>query len=327
MATRQRKVERHRAKRHKKQRDRQVFTLRHKQRLASDAHPIHACVVNRNWREAGEATILMAREVAAGHVSMAAFLVDIWAMGLKDAWGRTDIPASKFDESVARLDEQLEKCSLNLGTARHLVYGGIQLARDLGFRLPRRYERWTALLGTLPEGESPDMSIFLCGGKIRLICSYQDLKARIIGTTPEKFLNRPDVEFIMGDDDFTLVDDDDDEFNDMVTELVQKMLDRARQWCFANGQVPHPLLSEVISASLEAIIQGTPPDIDPENDIIEALSDEQQEEVMRQTASFLSASFAHDPDGLSTAMEQFDGFMHSMASSQGLADVFGLGED
>lgn len=180
---------------------------------------------------------------------MAAFLVDLWAMGLKDAWGRTDISYSEFDEGISGLDARLGTRPLNLGTAKHLVYGGIELARELGFRLPRRYERWTAILGSLPKGETPDMSLFRCDGKVRLVCNMQDLESRLIGTTPDKFLARGDVDFILGDDDFTLADDEDDAVDDAITEFEQAMVDRARQWCFANGQTPHPLLPELIRAS------------------------------------------------------------------------------
>lgn len=323
MGTRQRKVERQRLKRKQKKRQLRVLSLRGERHLKSDAHPLHACVVNRHWHEDGMASILMTRHLANGRLTLAAFLVDRWAMGLKDAWGRTDISVSEFDEYVARMGEHLDTCSLDLATARHLVYGGIDLARRLGFRLPRRYERWTAILGPLPEGETPDMSLFLDNGKIRLICSQRDLEARLIGTTPEKFLARPDVGYILGDDGLTLVDEEEDKSADLVSQLEQAMLLRAQQWCFANGQTPHPLLPEVVGAAMEAMTQSVSPDQDPDEDIA-ALSDEQRDEMVRQVRSFLSASLHHDHAALHAAMAQFDGFMTSFESPQELFDGLDL---
>lgn len=325
MGNRQRKVERRRVKRQKRRRDRDVGALRQTQRMRSDAGALHACVVNKDWREHAEATILLARDVAPRRVTMAAFLVDTWAMGLKDAWGRTDISYSEFDEAIGRLDEQLGVCPLNLGLARHLVYGGIKLARELGFRLPRRYERWTAVLGPLPQGESPDMSLFLCNGEIRLICSMRDLESRLVGTTPERFLARPDVHYILGDDDFTLLDDEDDEAFDAMAEFEQAMVDRVKQWCFANGQTPHPLLPHVVGAFSEALFQMMPDYLDEDGEL-ESLPDHVTPEVAERTASFLGMSFANDPQGCAAAMAQFDAFMESVGSPEALFEALGLGE-
>lgn len=325
MGQRRRKVGRHRVKRQKHRHDNRIVAMRQEQRAGTDAGALHACLVNDGWRENGKATILMARDIGPLRVAMAAFLVDLWAMGLKDAWGRTDISYSEFDEGISGLDAQLGTHPLNLGTAKHLVYGGIELSRELGFRLPRRYERWTAILGPLPKGETPDMSLFRCDGKIRLVCSMRDLESRLIGTTPDKFLARPDVDFILADDDFTLVDDEDDAVDDAITEFEQAMVDRARQWCFANGQTPHPLLPELIGAFNEALVQSLPPDFDI-NDEVDSLSD-QRGEVMERMASFLAASFHEDPAAFETAMVQFDGFMNSVGSPEELFESLGLQEE
>lgn len=252
---------------------------------------------------------------------MAAFLVDTWAMGLKDAFGRVDIACSEFDDQMSRLDEQLGIARLDIGTARHLVYGGIELAGELGFRLPRRYERWTAILGPLPEGESPDMSLFRPDGRIRLWCSMRDLEARLIGSTPEKFLARADVEYVLGDDDFTLVDEEDDEVNDVVTMLEGAMLDRVKAWCFAHGQTPHPLLREVVGASLQSTIESMPPDFDLEDDVQTLPEDQQAEDRMM---SFLSATVRDDPTGLKVAMTQFAGFMQDTGSPEELIKMLSL---
>jgi hypothetical protein len=108
-----------------------------------------------------------------------------------------------------------------------------------------------------------------------------------------------------------------------VSQLEQAMLLRAQQWCFANGQTPHPLLPEVVGAAMEAMTQSVSPDQDPDEDI-EALSDEQRDEMVCQVRSFLSASLHHDPAALEAAMAQFDGFMTSFESPQELFDALDL---
>jgi hypothetical protein len=287
------------------------------------AGALHACVVNRGWREVGKASILVARTIGPQRTAMAAFLVDLWAMGLKDAYGRTDISFEEFDECVAEVDAQLGTCPLNIGTARDLVYGGIELARELGFRLPRRYERWTAILGPLPDGESPDMSLFRYDGKIRLECSTKDLESRLVGISPEEFLARPDVDAEVFDDEFTLVDDEADALDDMISQMEEAMVDRAKQWCFANGQTPHPLLSKMVGAFMEAVVQGLPPDYELD-ERADPIPEAQSDQLAQQAASFLAASFEDDPEALSAAMTQFDGFVKSLGSPEDLIEGFGL---
>lgn len=317
MGTRQRKLERRRVQRKKKQREKHVVSLRRELQPRGDAHPVHACMANRNWADLGKASILFARQTGPSSVTLAAFLVDTWAMGLKDAWGRTEISRSEFDEYVSRYRETLETCPLDVGLARHLVYGGIQLSRELGFKLPPKYRRWTAVLGPLPEGESPDMELFRDEGKIRVVCSQRDFEARLIGTTPEKFLNRPDVEYMLGDDDFSLLDDDDEDnpVDEAVGHLEQAMLQRISQWCFANGQQPHPLLPDVIDAVLLSTVQGLPDDLDPEAPV-ESLSEGGEEAMSQQMERFLSASFRDDPSGYDKAMEQLMSFIASTGSPE-----------
>ncbi len=165
----QRKTERRRQRCKQKKREARVFALRRERHLSDHSHPLYSCVVNRDWRKCGEASILLARTVSPTSVTLAAFLVDLWAMGLKDAWGRTDLPVSEFDDSVRRMDERLGTRALKIESARDIVYGGIQLARDSGFRLPRKHECWAAVLGPLPDGESPDMSLFSPGGPLVIV--------------------------------------------------------------------------------------------------------------------------------------------------------------
>lgn len=321
MAARSKKLEKHRKKR-KERLHRQ--TKSQEQRLRSDCHPVHACLVNRFWEEDGKASIFLARVVGRRRLTLAAFLVDLWAMGLKDAWGRVDISFNEFDEYIASAEEHLGMCPLDLETAKHIVYGGIDLARELGFRLPRRYERWTSVLDPLPAGVSPDRSLFLRDGKILLTCSHRDLRERLEGTTPDRFLQRPDVDFIMEGSDFTLVDPELDDFNDVVTQLEEAFVNKVRQWCFANGQVPHPLLPEVASAMLEATMQTIPEDADLDEEV-PSLSSDQEDETFQQMIGFLSVScHDQDPAEVHKALDQFFGFMKGDGSYQGLLETLDI---
>ncbi len=321
MGTRQRKIERKRKKRHEKNRSIQSRNLRFEQRAVSDAHALHACIVNEGWEEAGEASIYVARKTSSGRLTTAAFLVDLWGMGLKDAWGNVSATNEEFQHTMANVDEKLGACKLDLLMAKHLVYGGIQLAREVGFRLPRRYERWTGVLGPLPDGVAPDMSHFLKDGKILLTCSERDLKSRLIGTTPENFLTRSDVSYALADGDFTLVDDVEDECQDALQTFEDTMIERAQQSCFDNGEQPHPLLSEIVAASIENTLQSMPEDED--EDTMEPVAESADLDKINDLIYTMLATVAdRDPDGLPIAMGQFQRFVENSAGVEEMLSSF-----
>lgn len=319
MGSRQGKVDRKRRKRQQKQQVRRTDSLRLRHRVAGDAHPCYVCLATENWRDAGLASILFAREVAPRRVTMAAFLVDTWAMGLKDAWGHIDMAASEFEEMVATHRQRTGLAPLEPVTARHLVYGGIELARRLGFRLPRKHERWTTVLGPLPVGESPDMSLFLPNGKIHLVSNAADLRARLIGSTPEEFLGRPDVEYVLGDDDFTPVDEDEDAAGDLVDALADKMYGRIRQWCFSNGQIPHSLLRQAIDASIESTLEAAPPILD-EDEEVPALTDAEGKLAFDRSRRILLSVPDADPVQVNEVLNQLGEFIRSADSPRAFCE-------
>jgi len=308
LATRQRKVERQRRKRQEKQREKRRFALTLQKQQVSDAYPVHACYGNSNWRDEGIATVLFGRELSQDRVTLVAFCVDLWGMGLKDAWGRTGITAGEFQEAVDRMKEAHPMAPMNPGVARHIVFGGIERATELGFRLPPRLNRWTGVLGALPEDESPDRSLFGVNGKVRLICNARDLEARLIGCTSKQFLARPDVEYVIGSDDFTLVNPEDDETADHLEQLADTMYEEARKWCFANGQIPHPLLRKVIESALDALIDSIPEDVDLEADWDTTMADSARQQIGCDLLDNVGSVLHENPIAAHEAFEQFRQF-------------------
>lgn len=82
---------------------------------------------------------------------MAAFLVDMWCAGLKDARGRLSATMDAFQEWVPNPRGGIRQGFKQVDPAavRRLVAGGIRFAEQNGFRLPSRDQRWTAMLGDL----------------------------------------------------------------------------------------------------------------------------------------------------------------------------------
>ncbi len=250
MAARQKKLEKHRRRRQEKQRQTRVAANHRIADYLSDRHEVYACYANEDWREAGMASIFVARRISPGTLSFAGFLVDYWGMGLKDAFGEMMITLSEFEERVERMRSHMGAVPIDLKTVQHLVFGGIAVAQKLGFRLPNRHERWTRLLGALPPGESPDMSLFGKNGKTYIGCSEKDLLARYLGD-PKKLLERPDVEFTVGVNLPSPMDNADDEAEGAESEYAPDytdLEDLTYDWCESIGVDPHPLVYPVAKA-------------------------------------------------------------------------------
>lgn len=326
MVAKDRKTQKQRARRKQKRSAARAQAAPRERSLVTDRYPIYACRANKHWRDDGLATILLAREIAPRRVTMAGFLVDTLAMGLKDAWGRVDIGASEFDETAGDLHARLESSPLDIETARDLVHGGIKLAQELGFRLPKKYERWTGLLGAMPPGASPDMSLFLDEGRIVLTCSEADLRKRLIGCSVEEFLSRPDVSFTLGTDEFTLVDEEGDEFDDTMLEIERAFLNAAKAWCFANGQAPHRLLPEVVSAVYEITLEQAP-DFDESEDALPDVSAQSLAEFQQRLESYVLLRHEESLQEVRAAIAQFAGFMNSKNSPDELFESLDLPED
>lgn len=315
------------SKRRRKHRIQQQRAVRGEQRLAcSDHHPIHRCLVNSSWREEGKASILLARSIGERRLSMAVFLVDLWAMGLKDAWGRVDMTFQEFEESV-RMVHELRMKPLAVETAQHIVYGGVRLAQELGFRLPHRYQRWTAMLGPLPEGVEPDRSLFLKDGRVCLVGSMREFSERLLSTTPEAFLRRPDLEFILEDGDRAASrSDEDDEGCDvdpLADDMEQALVNRVRQWCFASGRVPHRLLPEAVGCLLEALLQCTPDEDFADDGAFLEMA--QLDGGNNRLMELIQASDSQeDPAEFLAALEQARDFLSSLDSPEELMETLGL---
>lgn len=182
---------------------------------------VEACYINADWHDKGMASLFLLRRNPAGGHAMAAFLIDIWCVGLKDTWGRLDFTAEELDEYMKRARERSHAQLVRIGLedARRLVAASIRFAHKNGFRLPDRYERWVKLLGELAPISDSDLTRFGKGGKLLWIGPVDDLRKRLIACTPEEFFSRPDVVFIAGDES-RLVDAE-QRFHEELDQLIE----------------------------------------------------------------------------------------------------------
>jgi hypothetical protein len=277
MARDARRKERHRLKRKQKQlAQRKAKGVTALQKVALGGGTLECYVNPPEWQEEGIASILVLAKTAGGRCTLAGFLVDLWCVGLKDAWGRSETPADHLQDTR---DNALSRGAVRMSEkeARRLVAGAVRFSRESGFRLPDHWQKWVSIFGEMGPLESLDMSDFGVEGegrgkKLRYVGTEQFLRTRLMGSTMEAFVARPDVEVLIGagpplafdDDDYA--DEDEDEaldetpdeaaaaMADMIRETSARTAGGCRKWCFAQGVVPHRLLEEAVQLMIVGLM-------------------------------------------------------------------------
>jgi hypothetical protein len=159
------------------------------------------CWVNHNWSagltvtghsewpgvgaaaesaESGLVNVLVARETGS-RVSACGYLVDAWCLGVKNALGPRSMDRRKLPEFRAWFFRSYDQPPLvvPIELARHLVFGAVQYARELGFE---PHPDFAGCAGHLGAWDSSSDITFGHEGKPMYIQGPYDDAARIIRT-------------------------------------------------------------------------------------------------------------------------------------------------
>jgi len=113
--------------------------------------PFYGCWIMAGWHEQGITAVIVARIQASGKIIFGAYMIDLYCLGIKDAYIKSDISPRNFDRLLPKLcSEEPEKCSIEL--AHEVIYGGMEYAEKLGFQpSPAFRETHADLLLDLPD--------------------------------------------------------------------------------------------------------------------------------------------------------------------------------
>lgn len=161
----QKQKERRNAKRKIKRRDlvrRESAGIAERLRRFSAAPILHCCVHVELW-EAGIGNVLLSRELVNGDVAFASFLVDIYCLGVKDAFADV-LSRKEYDE---RIYERTTAVSHDWkpACARKLVESAVAYAQDLGLSPHPDYRKSAPIFGSIDASECADEFQFGQNGK------------------------------------------------------------------------------------------------------------------------------------------------------------------
>ncbi len=177
---RQKRLERQKAKR--KERQKTLVKQKHRglaERLAATASaPILDCLFPEGTWDTGMGQVLISRELPNGQVAFAMFLVDIYCLGVKDAFGDI-LPRGTYKEKLLdRLDEQYEMVGIAPAAARKLVEGAVEYAGRLGLHPHSDYFRVNSIFGDIDADECEEEFEYGHDGKPLFIAGPHDTPER-----------------------------------------------------------------------------------------------------------------------------------------------------
>ena len=121
-----------------------LYRIRH-----ADDYPIEACYLNGKWQEQGFARILVTRLQEDGRLMMGAFFVDVFCLGVKDAFCNEGLPRNKLEaELLSRFFQNDEPTRVGINYVKEIIYGAVDYARGLGFEPHADFDLARHVLGT-----------------------------------------------------------------------------------------------------------------------------------------------------------------------------------
>jgi hypothetical protein len=305
------------------------------------------CYVNPDWQDKGLASIIVLAKTPGGRCAYAGFLVDVWCVGLKDAWGKSEASAAEIQELRERAVRHMAGVRLSVEEARRLVAGGVRFSQQNGFRLPDHWQKWVSVFGEMGPPDSVDLTGFGIeteGGvtKLRYVGTEQFLRSRLTGSTAEAFMSRPDVELLMdvgGTGEFDdsgeagaaegafdepeLEEGDAAVLADVLRDTAVTTASEVRKWCFANGVVPHRLIED----AAQLLIVGLLPAMAHEDAVASGEIPHSQDAPDRwgPVESALAEYPPEERQEMRLALDQVTRFMQSFSNPVEMLEAMGIG--
>jgi hypothetical protein len=134
--------------------------------------------IRTGWRERGNADICFLRIRDDYSAEVGFFLVDLWCLGIKDAF-HVDMPLGDFMEQLDRRYPPEEREALHPACARKLIEGAVDYAQALGFSPHRDFRKARRVFGSIKGDECPETFTFGKDGKPFFVSGPNDDDRRI----------------------------------------------------------------------------------------------------------------------------------------------------
>jgi hypothetical protein len=110
--------------------------------------PIHECLVPASLFEQGLGNLVFSRALPDGHIAISVFLLDMFCLGVKNAFF-TIATKAEYRARLTRIATSQELQPLDPSSFRKLVEGGVAYARELGFHPHADYSMACQIFGNI----------------------------------------------------------------------------------------------------------------------------------------------------------------------------------
>ncbi len=175
--------------------------------------------IGKDWSEHGLAHLVVARIRENGSADYGIFLVDIWCLGVKDAFGETNGLESDVRELVdERLPESMRE-PIHPSCAKKLIDGALAYAERLGFAPHRDFRKARRVLSGLDASLCPTEFTYGRDGRPCYVRGPDDSNERV-----DRVLAILDARLGEEGYDFEPVDEDDDDSEEDIVELRKDLM-------------------------------------------------------------------------------------------------------
>jgi len=139
--------------------------------------PLHECIVPEGLFEVGIGNILISRKMPGGNVALSIFLLDVFCLGVKDAYFFI-MSRSEYDDKIRSIKLDADFESLQPECIRKLVESAEAYAGDLGFSPHSDYRSARKIFGDIDAGKCPMQFEFGKDGRPLFISGPNDTQAK-----------------------------------------------------------------------------------------------------------------------------------------------------
>ena len=140
--------------------------------------PVRDAFIGPELFEDGMGPVVITRDLTDGQVAIGVFLVDVYCLGVKNAFFRLASELD-YDDDIARVRGPQGMDKVEPGCARKLVEGAVAYARDLGFVPHPDFREAGMVLGDIDGSDCPETFTFGKDGKPLFVRGPHDSSSRI----------------------------------------------------------------------------------------------------------------------------------------------------
>ena len=186
----------------------------------ADDYPVEACYLNADWKERGLARIVVTRSQENGKAMLGVFLVDIFCLGVKNAFCNEGLTRSQIEnELLPRYYQDKEPTVVGINYAKEIIYGALDYAKSLGFEPHADFELSRHVLGTEEFSRIRGLKFGGPEGKPLYIAGADDDAATVLRKL-RKSLGENGFDYITPEDVWEAVEEDEDRKPGLVSRAL-----------------------------------------------------------------------------------------------------------